>query len=102
MIIYNTTYHVDDMVYEKYIDYIKNTYIIKALSGGFLLDPRFARIHPQHEENGKSYSLQFKVKNIDALNYWFSKEGQQLQEELTNIFGDKVLGFATILEEIEI
>lgn len=102
MIIFNTTFHVEDDVLNDYITFMKEVYILKASGSGFLHEPRFARIHSQHEESGSSYSLQFKVKNVDTLNHWFSTEGQALQEELTSRFGKKVLGFVTLLEEIDL
>lgn len=102
MIIFNTTFHVEDDVCEDYIRFMKKDYIVRAAGSGFLHEPRFARIHSQHEESGSSYSLQFKVKNVDTLNHWYSIEGENLQKDLTNRFGNKALGFVTLLEEIEL
>lgn len=102
MIIFNTTFHVEDEVCDDYIRFIKETYVIRAVNSGFLYEPRFARIHAQHEESGTSYSLQFKVKNVDTLNHWYATEGEALQKELTARFGNKVLGFVTLLEEISL
>jgi hypothetical protein len=93
---------VEDDVLDDYIDFMKETYIVRAANSGFLHEPRFARIHAQHEESGSSYSLQFSVKNVDTLNHWFSIEGEILQEELIARFGNKALGFVTLLEEIEL
>jgi hypothetical protein len=102
MIIFNTTFHVEDEVCDDYIRFIKETYVIRAVNSGFLHEPRFARIHAQHEESGTSYSLQFKVKNVDTLNHWYATEGEILQKELTARFGNKALGFVTLLEEISL
>jgi hypothetical protein len=102
MIIFNTTFHVEDNVLDDYLRFMKDTYITKASQSGFLFEPRFCRIHSQHEESGSSYSLQFRVKNVDTLNYWFAEQGTALQKELTDKFGNKALGFITLLEEIDI
>lgn len=102
MIIFNTTFHVEDSILDDYIRFMKETYIATASGSGFLHEPRFCLIHSQHEEGGSSYSLQFRVKNVDTLNHWFATEGQALQTELTARFGNKALGFVTILEEIEL
>lgn len=101
MLIFNTTYHVEDDVRDSYLEYIIQTYIPKATSSGFLHLLCFARIHPQHEEQGSSYSLQFKVKNVDTFNYWFENGGQVLNSGITEKFANKVLGFVTFLEEID-
>lgn len=102
MIIFNTTFHVEDDVLNDYLQFMKETYITSASASGFLHEPRFCRIHAQHEESGSSYSLQFKVKNVDTLNHWFSTQGQELQEKLTERFGNKAMGFVTLLEEIDL
>lgn len=102
MIIFNTTFHADDDVNTTFLHFIKESYISTAASSGFLFNPRLSLIHRQHEEGGVSYSLQFCVKNIDTLNHWLSSEGKDLQQQLTKRFGNKVMGFVTLLEEIEL
>jgi antibiotic biosynthesis monooxygenase (ABM) superfamily enzyme len=102
MIIFNTTFHVEDDILDDYIAFMKEIYILRAADSGFLHEPRFARIHSQHEESGSSYSLQFRVKNVDTLDHWLATGGQALQQELTARFGNKALGFVTVLEEIDL
>jgi len=102
MLIFNTTYHVDDDICDVYVDFMKNSYVPQATESGFLHSPCFTKIHPQHEQDGVSYSLQFKVKNIDTLNYWLGGGGKLLHQEFVNKFGNKAPGFITIMEEIEL
>lgn len=100
MLIFNTTYHVEDNSCPDYVDFMKTIYIPQASDSGFLHEPRFSKIHAQHEQTGVSYSLQFRVKNMDTLNYWFSGEGDRLNKLLLSRFGNQVAGFVTIMEEI--
>lgn len=102
MIVYNTTYHVDDEVQQAFINYIKNIHIKAVVDTQLLNNPRFSLIHAQHEESGASYSLQFDVDNLEILENWFIKHGQSLQANLNNKFGSKVCGFMTLLEEIKL
>jgi hypothetical protein len=102
MIIVNTTFHAEDDICDEYIRFMKEFYIPEAVNSGFLHEPRFARIRAQHEERGSSYSVQFKVKNTDTLNRWYAAKGEVLQKELATRFGNKVLGFVTLLEEMEL
>lgn len=102
MIIYNTTYHVEDEICERFVDFIRNVYLPQAVNSGFLHQPRFAKIYAQYEEKGWSYSLQFSVKNVDTLNHWLSNDGKLLHDELTSVFENKALGFVTLLEELDI
>lgn len=101
MIIFNTTYHVDDDIHSDYLDYIRATFIPQALDSGFLHEARLARIVAQHNEPGTSYSLQFRVKNSDTLRLWLDTRGGVLNKELVARFGSKIAGFVTLMEEID-
>lgn len=102
MIIYNTTFLIDTDTVEECLHFLKNIYIPTALASGFLLNPRLCCILAGEEQEGKNYSLQFQVKNTDTLNYWMEKEGCKLQNKLVSRFGEKVTGFSTLLEEIDL
>lgn len=102
MLIFNTTFHADDDVHDAFLLFMKKEYIPFSSSGGFLYSPCLSRIHAQHEQKGVSYSLQFKVKNIEALNYWLSNDGETLQQALGSKFGNKVAGFITVMEEVDL
>ena len=101
MIIFNTTYHVDDEIHDDYLGYIRETFIPQALESGFLYEARLARIVAQHNEPGTSYSLQFRVKNSDTLRLWLNTGGDALNKDLVARFGNKIAGFVTLLEEID-
>ena len=65
--------------------------------------PCLHRVLPHsEEEEGCSFAVQFRVKNIDTLNYWIEREGQAFSRQLIQQFGSKVIGFTTVLEEIEL
>lgn len=101
MIIYNTTFHVEDAVLEECLQYLKKRYIPQAAASGFLHNPCMRKVLHTRQEEGSSFSVQFHVKNIDTLNYWMEKEGAALHKDLTTRFGAKVAGFSTLLEEID-
>lgn len=101
MIVYNTTFHVEDAVAEKLIAYLKKTYIPIAIKTGVLRNPALRRLLHDEEES-VSFALQFHVDTRDALEAWKLKEGRLLQRRLTNLFGHQLIGFSTLLEEIEL
>lgn len=100
MLIFNTTLHLEDSVHDECLEFLKKVYIPRSLEGSFLEQPSLARIEKLHEESGVSYALQFKTSDIDTLNQWADEVGEFLQQQLTELFGNKVTGFATLLEEI--
>lgn len=101
MIVYNTTFHIDDDILEDTLSYLAKVYIPEAIAGGFLHQPCLRKILKESEERGESYAVQFHVKNIDTLNYWLEKEGNAIHQALIEQFGSKIVGFTTLLEEID-
>ena len=67
---------------------------------GTLYAPRIARILSHIEEGSICYSVQFEVENSAKLHRWHQEQGVKLNEELLNIFKDKVIGFPTLMEVI--
>ena len=61
---------------------------------------RIARILSHIEEGSICYSVQFEVENSAKLHRWHQEQGVKLNEELLNIFKDKVIGFPTLMEVI--
>ena len=100
MLIYNTTFHVDDDIHENFLIWIKECYISEVLKQGILKSPRFCRIL-NHRDEGECYSLQWEVENSGLLHRWHLEQGMKQNEELTKIFKDKVVGFPTLMEIIE-
>ena len=102
MIIFNTTFHVANEVSQAYVQFLKTSYIPQAVASGFLMQPCFSRVMQDNNVDGESYSIQFKVKNVDTLNYWMEQEGHLLNKVLVGKFGQSVVGFSTLLEEIKL
>lgn len=102
MIVYNTTFNIENDILTECVEYLKKIYIPRAMASGFLQTPYLRRILQDESEDTTSYSVQFHVKNPETLMYWMESEGRTLQEELVNSFGTKIVGFSTLLEEINL
>ena len=63
MIVYNTTFHVENDIQDEGLDYLKKQYIPKAMESGFLQRPCLRRVMQAETEEGVSFSVQFHVKN---------------------------------------
>lgn len=101
MIVYNTTFHIENGTQDEALEYLKKSYISKAIASGFLLQPCLRRVMQAESEEGVSFCVQFHVKNMDTLNYWLQNEGAALHKDLVNRFGHKIAGFSTLLEDID-
>lgn len=101
MIIYNTTFHAELSAVKECADYLAKVFIPEATKNGFLRSPSLTHvIKNDHQDTGESFCVQFKVKNIDTLNFWLSSEGKQQHKNLVDKFGSKITGFSTLLEPI--
>lgn len=102
MITLNTTFHVEEEINLAFIAYMKETYLPKAKNDDKLCNMRLCKIHSHHIEKGYSYSIQFTFNTLDELESWDRTKGKELNEALLKNFDDKITGFSTLLEEIEI
>lgn len=102
MIVYNTTFHADDAFRQQFLDWVKSEFVPRALSSGTLSEPRLTKVLVTGDDNGSSYSLQFRAGSLDDLSRWYEEVGNDLMESLTKKFGNAVAGFSTLLEEVEL
>ena len=101
MLIYNTTYQVEEGQEDNFLIWIKEFYLPEVEKAGALHTPRIVRVLSHREEGSTCYSLQFEVENSGVLHRWHLEQGTKLNEELVKIFQDKVVGFPTLMEVIE-
>lgn len=100
MIIFNTTFCMDEAVVAECVRWLRETYIPQAIDNKLINSPRLAKI-VSHESDTVNYSLQFEVVSIDALESWYRITGNELQQALIELFGERVLGFTTLMEVVE-
>ena len=101
MLIYNTTYQVEEGQEDNFLIWIKEFYLPEVEKTGALHTPRIVRVLSHREEGSTCYSLQFEVENSGILHRWHMEQGVKLNDELVKIFQDKVVGFPTLMEVIE-
>ncbi|MDR1517582.1 MAG: DUF4286 family protein [Dysgonamonadaceae bacterium] len=102
MMILNTTFHLDDEIHAEALDYLKTVYIPGAIKSGKAAEARLRKVLGSGDEDGHSYSLQFSIADLDALKEWNAQTGRMLNAKLIERFSDKVIGFSTLLQEMEL
>lgn len=98
MFIYNTTYHVEAEVEDNFLIWLREVYIPDVEKSGMLHNPRLCRVLSHREEGSASISLQWEVESSAVLHRWHIEYGVKLNEQLTAIFKDKIIGIPTLLE----
>lgn len=100
MLIYNTTFHVEMNDARNFVIWLNEYYIPEAEKTGDLRNPRILRILSHKEQESECFSLQWEVESSAALHSWHTKCGARINEEMTKIFKDKIIGFPTLMEVI--
>ena len=101
MLIYNTTYHVEEDQENYFLIWIQEYYLNEVKKNGVLQAPRLARVLSHREPGSICYSLQFEVIDSATLHRWYQQQGIRLNEEMKKLFKDKVVGFPTLMEVIK-
>jgi hypothetical protein len=101
MIIFNTTFCADTSEEENCLHWIRQHYIPRAITSGDMHSPLLSKIMSDHTE-GVNYSLQLHVADMQILEKWYEHTGDKLHTDLCKKFGEKVVGFSTLLKKIEI
>lgn len=101
MLVFNTTYTIQNEDARNFVIWIHNCYIPNATEGGQLSKPRLLRILSHKDQQTECFSLQFNVEDTATLHTWYTQSGKPLTDEMTQMFGDRLVGFSTIMEEIE-
>lgn len=101
MLIYNTTYHVEEEAVKNFLIWIREAYIPQVQKSDLLCHPRLYRILSHLQEGGESFSLQWEVEDSAKLHQWHISQGASLNKELADIFKDKVVSLPTLMEVME-
>ena len=100
MIVFNTTFHVEEGLHEEFIEYMLQVFIPMSTRSGLLTSPRLARVHGKDEDQGHSFAMEFQVANLYTLERWNSEESQSVYTPLLEKFKEKLAGFSTVMETI--
>lgn len=101
MIVFNTTFHVEEEIQEEFVAYMLQHFIPMSTKSGLLTSPRFSRVFGSEEEPGHSFAMEFQVANIDTLEYWNREESGAVYAPLLEKFKEKMAGFSTVMQTIE-
>lgn len=101
MLLYNTTYHVEQDCADRFMTWFKTNYIPAVIEEGLLTNPRLYKMLSHQEEGGQNICVQWDVEDSGVLHRWYTTQGIKLNEELVKMFEDKVIGFPTLLEVLE-
>lgn len=101
MLIYNTTFQVAIEDARNFVIWISESYIPEVEKTDLLRHPRLTQVLSHQEPDSECFSLQWEVEDSATLHRWHTQQGMKLNEEMLNVFKDKVAGFPTLMEVIK-
>ncbi|UYW01149.1 DUF4286 family protein [Flavobacterium agricola] len=101
MIIYNITMNIDESVHEKWMDWMKNSFIKQMLETEHFSAARMVKVIVNEEMGGLTYSTQFETESRETLENFYNQDHDRLLGEGHQLFADKMLVFATELAVLE-
>ena len=102
MIVYNTTYTMPINDARDFVIWVSQSMLPRIANDGRLLSPRILRILSHHNQETECMSLQFNVESTAVLHRWYTDFGYNLINEMNKMFNKRIIGFSTIMEEIEV
>lgn len=102
MYLLNTTFVIQPGAFSNWKKFIKSVYIPLSLDELKFEDVTIMKIYAQQEDGDLTYSVQFKTPHIEYIQFYQQEIQPRLLRELGKVFGDTVLPFSTILEEVRL
>lgn len=101
MIIYNVTVSVDYEIVQDWMDWMKNVHIPDVMATGKFIDYKVLKVYGQNGDTAMSFAIQYTCENVNLLNEYMTQNAPALQKEHNDRYGDKAVGFRTVLQILE-
>ena len=99
MIIYNVTVNIDNDVHDDWLQWMTNVHVPDVVATGCFTDGNIFKIMVD-EQQGTSYSIQYKANSMDDVNRYLETFAPALREQHTARYKDKFVAFRTLLQHI--
>jgi hypothetical protein len=101
MIVYNVTCHVEASILEDWLEWMKSTHLPEVMATGKFVSYRLLRIDPLDEDDaGFSYAIQYTASSRSLYESYVEIDAPALKAKTIARYGDSVLAFRTVLEEV--
>ncbi len=99
MILYNVTVSVEPAIASAWVAWMKSHHIPEVMATGMFERFHFFRVLLQKDET-ETYSVQYFASSMAKLQQYQAQFAQRLQASHQAKFGDRVMAFRTVLEEV--
>lgn len=101
MIIYNVTANVDHSIAEAWLKWMKEVHIKSVLDTDCFTGYKILRlINESSDATGLTYAVQYFAPDMKTMSKYASQYAPGLQQEVFLKYGERVVSFRTLLEEV--
>ncbi len=100
MILYNVTCLVDHSIHDEWLEWMRTIHLPEVMATGKFISHKIFKIDPHQEDSGTSYSIQYTLETRELLKEYSENEGLVLKAKTAKKYGDRLIAFRTILEEV--
>jgi hypothetical protein len=97
MYIYNVTINIQEVIHEKWLEWMKNEHIPDMMATGKFTKALMSRVMVEEEMGGLTYSVQYTTKNKEMLLRYYEEDAARLRTK-TKPFEGLFVAFRTELE----
>ena len=98
--IYNVTIAVDPRIENEWVRWMKEVHIPEVINTGMFERFVFTQVEVEGQEYN-SYSVQYYAKDLESIKLYTQMYAPELKEKHNSKYGDKALGFRTLLRVID-
>lgn len=101
MIIYNVTCNIPVEIETEWVEWMKKEHIPEVMATQKFVAYKMLKLMTSVEGNeGVNYAIQYSCNSIDDYNAYAEHHGPGLKAKTAAKYGDSVLAFRTLLEEV--
>ena len=99
MIVYNVTVKIEKDVHDEWLKWMKEIHIPDVLNTNLFEDNKMMKVLVD-EEDGVTYSIQYRTTSWEKLDEYQKKHAPKLQQAHSKKYEGKFVAFRTLLEEV--
>ncbi|KGN69947.1 DUF4286 family protein [Porphyromonas sp. COT-239 OH1446] len=102
-LLHNTTFMMTEQTVQEFLDFMRELYLPALRGSDILSDIRLHRIQTHEgESDAVSFALHFRVDDQMSLMSFMTEIAVDSNAALVRHFGERVIGFSTTMEEVEL
>ena len=99
MIIYNVTMAVDLAIHDEWIVWMASEHMPEVMATGKFVDVKMYKVLLEKEDS-ITYTVQYFAESLAQVQLYLAEHAHELQSKHRLKYGDSVVTFRTVLEEI--